>query len=133
MGQMKLRVVVADDNPNFLEKMVSLLEIEFEVVRTVRDGKSALKTTIACKPDVVVLDLQMPGLNAIEIVKELMKYDTRPAALICSVEQDLEIVGAALKAGALGYVFKARAARDLNLAVKSVALGRSFVSADYDF
>jgi two-component system, NarL family, response regulator DegU len=130
MRQMKLRVVIADDNPNFLEKLVSLLEIEFEVVRTARDGMSALKTTMACKPDVVVLDLQMPRLNAIEVVKELMKCDPCPAVVICSVEQDLEIVNAALKAGALGYVFKARAARDLKLAVKSVAHGRSFVSLD---
>jgi DNA-binding NarL/FixJ family response regulator len=130
MGQMRLRVVVADDNPNILEKLVSLLEVDFEVVRTAREGKSALKTTMACKPDVVVLDLQMPGLNAIEIVKELMKYDPSPAVVICSAEKDLEIVHAALKAGALGYVFKTRATRDLNLAVKSVALGRSFVSVD---
>jgi DNA-binding NarL/FixJ family response regulator len=130
MGQMKLRVVVADDNPNFLEKLISLLEIEFEVVRTAKEGKSALKTTMACKPDVVVLDLQMPGLNGIEIVKELMKHDPSPAVVICSAENYPEIVNAALKAGALGYVSKARAAKDLNLAVKSVARGRSFVSLD---
>jgi len=49
--------------------------------------------------------------------------------VICSVEHDLEVVEAALKAGALGYVFKTHAARDLNVAVKSVARGRSFVSA----
>jgi DNA-binding NarL/FixJ family response regulator len=125
---MKLRIVVADDSPSFQEKLVSILEIEFDVVKTATDGKSALEIIINCQPDVVVLDLEMPGLNGIEITRELMKYDPRPAIVICSVEHDLEVVDAALKAGALGYVFKARAARDLNAAVKSVSRGQSFVS-----
>jgi DNA-binding NarL/FixJ family response regulator len=125
---MNLRIVVADDNLSVLEKLVSILEVEFDVVKTARDGISSLEIIIDCQPDVVVLDLEMPGLNGIEITRELMKYSPRPAIVICSVEHDLEIVEAALKAGALGYVFKARAARDLNVAVKSVARGQSFVS-----
>jgi two-component system invasion response regulator UvrY len=72
----------------------------------------------------------MPGLNGIEITRELMKYNPRPAIVICSVEHDLEVIQAAREAGALGYVFKARAARDLNSAVKSVVRGQSFVSKD---
>ncbi len=127
---MKLRIVVADDSPSFLEKLVSILEIEFDVIKTAIDGKSSLEIIISCKPDVVVLDLEMAGLNGLEITRELMKYSPRPAIVICSVESDLEIVEAAQKAGALGYVFKARAARDLNVAVRSVARGESFVSKD---
>ena len=127
--QMNLSVVVADDSASFLEKLVSILEVEFEVLKTAMDGKSALEIIINCHPDVVVLDLEMPGMNGIEITRELMKCNPRPAIVICSVEHDLEVVEAALKAGALGYVFKTHAARDLNVAVKSVARGRSFVSA----
>jgi two-component system, NarL family, response regulator DegU len=127
---MKLRIVAADDSPMFLEKLVSILEIEFDVVKTARDGKSSLEVILDCQPDVAVLDLEMPGLNALEITRELMKHNPRPAVVICSVEHDLEVVDAALKAGALGYVSKARAARDLNAAVKSAARGQSFVSKD---
>ena len=127
---MKLRIVAADDSPIFLEKLVSILEIEFNVVRTARDGKSSLEAILDCQPDVAVLDLEMPGLNALEITTELMKHNPRPAVVICSVEHDLEVVDAALKAGALGYISKARAARDLNAAVKSAARGQSFVSKD---
>ena len=127
---MKLRIVAADDSPIFLEKLVSILEIEFNVVRTARDGKSSLEVILDCQPDVAVLDLEMPGLNALEITTELMKHNPRPAVVICSVEHDLEVVDAALKAGALGYISKARAARDLNAAVKSAARGQSFVSKD---
>jgi two-component system response regulator DegU len=127
---MKLRIVVADDSQSFLEKLVSILEIEFDVVKTASNGKSSLEIIVNCQPDVVVIDLEMPGLNRIEITRELMKYSPRPAIVICSVEHDVEIVEAALNAGALGYVFKARAARDIIPAVNSVAHGQTFVSKD---
>lgn len=122
--------MVIDDSASFLEKLVSILSIEFDVVKAVIDGKSCLEVILSCQPDVVVLDLGMPGLNGIEITRELMKYNPRPAIVICSVEHDLEVIQAAREAGALGYVFKARAARDLNSAVKSVVRGQSFVSKD---
>ena len=127
---MKLRVVVADDNQSFLEKMVSILESEFDVVKTAQDGNAALEHIIALQPNVVVLDLEMPGRNAIEITGELMRYSPNTAVVICSVENDLEVVSAVLQAGALGFVFKSHAARDLRAAIKSVARGRSFVSVE---
>jgi DNA-binding NarL/FixJ family response regulator len=125
---MKLRIVVADDNTAFLAKLVSVLATEFEVVATSRDGKSALECVRLWQPNVVVLDLEMPGINGIEVAKELIKSPSSPAVVICSVENDPEVVEAARQAGALGYVFKARVAEDLIVAVKSVARGQSFVS-----
>jgi DNA-binding NarL/FixJ family response regulator len=124
----KLSVVVADDSLSFLETLVSILEMEFVVVKTAMDGKSALEIIINCKPDVVVLDLNMPGLNGIEITRELVRYSPRPAIVICSLGQDQETVDAVLEAGALGYVFKAHVTRDLIAAVKSVARGQVYVS-----
>src|ERR1700757_3241305 len=125
---MKLRIVVADDNAEFLAKIVSVLATEFEVVAAAADGESALECTRLFQPNVVVLDLKMPGSNGIEVVKELTKHPPSPAAVICSIEDDPEIVEAARQAGALGYVFKARITKDLIAAVKSVACGKSFVS-----
>ena len=125
---MKLRVAVADDNADFLNKFISVLETEFDVVATASDGKSALESIRSCSPDVVVLDLEMPALNGIEVTRELSKHDPRPAVVICTVESDPEIIEAAREAGALGYVFKSRIGKDLIAAVKSVARGQSFVS-----
>lgn len=125
---MKLRIVVADDNAAFLAKLVSVLVTEFEVVGTAADGKSALERIRLCQPNVVVLDLEMPGLHGIEVTKGLTKHPPSPAVVICSIEDDPEIVEAARQAGALGYVFKTRIATDLIAAVKSVACGQSFVS-----
>jgi DNA-binding NarL/FixJ family response regulator len=125
---MKLHIVVVDDNPAFLAKLVSVLATEFEVIATALDGKSALERIRLYQPNVVVLDLAMPDFNGIEVTKELIKHPLSPAVVICSMEDDPEIVEAARRAGALGYVFKARIAKDLIAAVKSVASGQSFVS-----
>lgn len=125
---MKLHIVVADDNTAFLAKLVSVLATEFEVVATASDGRSALECIRLCQPNVVVLDLAMPHFNGIEVTKELTKHPPCPAVVICSMEDDPEIVEAAQQAGALGYVFKVRIAKDLIAAVKSAASGQSFVS-----
>jgi two-component system response regulator DegU len=125
---MKLRIVVADDNPAFLGKLVSVLATEFEVVATSADGKSALECIRLWQPNVVVLDLEMPEFNGIDVARELNKSPSSPAIVLCSIENDPEIVEAARRAGALGYVFKPRVAEDLIAAVKAVARRQSFVS-----
>jgi two-component system, NarL family, response regulator NreC len=125
---MKLRILVADDNAQFLRKMASILETEFEVVATAVDGQSALESIRSCLPDVVVLDLEMPLLNGMDVTRELTNQSLNPKAIICSVETDPEIVEAALAAGARGYVFKARIEIDLVVAVQLVVRGQVFVS-----
>jgi two-component system response regulator DegU len=117
---------VADDNPAFRQKLTSLLAIEFDVVATAADGKSALDLVRSHKPDLVVLDLGMPVLNGMEVTRELAKHS--PSVVICSVETDPEIVEALRQAGALGYVDKMRIEKDLILAVKSALQGKPFVS-----
>jgi two-component system nitrate/nitrite response regulator NarL len=126
---MKLKVVVADDNPAVLRRHVSLLEAEFDVVSTAENGQLALECIRRYKPEIVVLDLGMPLLNGIEVTRELKKLGPNPAVVICSVEQDPEIIEAAQQAGALGYVFKLRIHQDLIRAVKSVVRGESFISS----
>jgi len=126
---MKLKVVVADDNPAVLRHLVRLLQTEFDVVSTAENGQSALECARRCRPDVIVLDLEMPFLNGIEVTRELRKLGPTPAVVICSVESHAEIVEATQQAGALGYVFKIYMHRDLITAVKSVARGAPFISS----
>jgi DNA-binding NarL/FixJ family response regulator len=125
---LKPRSVVADDNAAFLQKLVSLLAVEFDVVATAADGKSALDLIHRYNPDVVVLDLHMPALNAIEIAQEVAKCGQDSPIVICSVESDPQAVKAARQAGALSYVFKVRVQKDLILAVKSAVQGKPFLS-----
>jgi DNA-binding NarL/FixJ family response regulator len=125
---MKTRVVVADDNPAVLSKLVSILQRAFEVVGTAADGSSAIECAARENPDVVVLDLEMNDLNGIEVTRRLhLNYRPYPI-VICSVETDRAIVEKALNAGVMGFVFKLRMGRDLIPAVNSAARGQSFVS-----
>jgi len=124
----RLRLVVADDDPQILQILVSLLAVEFEVVATAADGRSALALIRHWKPDVAVLDLKMLGPNGIEVIRELAKQPQGPPIVICTVDTDPEVVESTLRAGATGYVFKARMVEDLALSVRLAHRGRPFVS-----
>jgi CheY-like chemotaxis protein len=120
------RLLVADDHPAFLKKLVLLLTTNFDVVATAADGNAALALIRRYVPDLAVLDLDMPGLNGIEVTRELAKSSKDPPVLICSVTTDTDVVEAARQAGALAYVFKTRIEQDLILAVKSVLQRKPF-------
>ena len=126
---MRLRVVVVDDSPPVLHQLIYLLGVEFDVVGSAEDGQMALDVIQNTRPDVVVLDLEMPRLNGIEVTRELRKLGSSPVVVICSVDTDPEIIETALQAGALGYVSKMLLTNDLVRAVKLAARGESFVSS----
>ncbi|MFL6437534.1 MAG: response regulator transcription factor [Terriglobales bacterium] len=127
---MKLRIIVADDNQKMLDQIVLLLRTEFDVIATAADGIAALESIQRYKPDLAVLDVVMPRMNGIQLTRELSRNGHAMHIVICSVENDRETIDAARAAGALGYVFKPRMARDLVTAVKSVAAGHPFTSAE---
>src|SRR5260221_1358111 len=110
---MKLRIVIADDNPAVLRQLVFLLGNEFEIVATVPDGALALEAIRCFRPDVVVLDIKMPVLGGIELTKILQKDPDAPAVVICSVDNDQGFVEAAQHAWPLRYEFKAHVAKVL--------------------
>lgn len=126
---MKMRIVVADDNERMLAALVSALSFDFDVVGTAVDGCSALEQVEALRPTVAVLDLNMPGLNGIEVTKALVHKRIPSSVVICSVESDIELIEAAQCAGALGYVLKPQVHTDLVNAVKLASCGERFVSS----
>ena len=79
---------------------------------TAADEKSALELIRRYKPDLVVLDLGMPILNGMDVIRELAKSFSSPPVVICSVETDPEVVEAARQAGAVAYVLKTRVQKD---------------------
>ena len=123
---MKLRIAVADDNLDMLSAIVAVLSQEFDVIATASDGRSALDHIQRLAPAVAVLDLNMPGLNGIQITREIIQQHLETKVVICSVENDPDLIEAARKAGALGYVLKPRINRDLVTAVKCAASGTPF-------
>jgi DNA-binding NarL/FixJ family response regulator len=109
--------------------LVGLLAAEFDVVATAENGQAAVENIRQYRPDIVVLDLQMPLLSGIEVTQELKNIAPGAAVVICSVETDPEVVQACHQAGALGYVVKMFAARDLPAAVRAAARGEPFLSS----
>ena len=125
----KPRVIIADDNPAALRQLVGLLAAEFDVVATAENGQAAVEIIRQYEPHIVVLDLQMPLLRGIKVTQELKNIAPGAAVVICSVETDPEVVQACQQAGALGYVVKIFAARDLAAAVRAAARGEPFLSS----
>ena len=80
-------------------------------------------------PAVAVLDLNMPGLNGLEVTREVVRQRLASSVVICSVENDPDLIATALEAGAMGYVLKPKINKDLAIAVRCAACGESFVSS----
>lgn len=127
--EIKPRIIVADDNAKILLTLVSALSMDFDVVATATDGRSALTYIQHLQPCVAVLDLNMPELSGIEVAREIIRLRLACVVVICSVECDPELISAAQLAGAVGYVLKRRLNKDLVLAVKRAACGEIFISS----
>jgi len=122
------RVLLADDHEEFLAIEARLLEPEFEVVTTARDGRAVLEEAARFGPDVLILDISMPVLDGIQTARLLKASGSRTKIIFMTIHGDPDYVQAGLAAGALGYVVKSRLATDLLAALRDVLAGRSFVS-----
>jgi two-component system, NarL family, nitrate/nitrite response regulator NarL len=88
-----MRIVLADDHPKWLQMLGSLVEVEFDVVATAADGTSALQAISHHKPDVAVLDLEMPGLSGLDVARQVMSNGHKTGVVICSTHLSEEIMG----------------------------------------
>ena len=126
---MKLRVAVVDDQPCLLETTASILARDFDVVAAFLQGRSLLQFVCEEKPDVVVVDLGLPDIHGLEIIRKIQERGIATRVVVCSVERDPDLMDAALQAGAVCYVWKERIASELNEAVRRASTGRQFVSS----
>jgi DNA-binding NarL/FixJ family response regulator len=119
------RVLIADDHPTFRRGLGALLDsvAEFEVVGEAADGTSAVSMAAALQPDVVVMDLNMPGLNGVEATRRIVADSPGAAVLVLTMLDEDESVFAAMRAGARGYVVKGADTDDVMRALASVARG----------
>ena len=122
---MSVRVVVADDHPVFLDGLRLLLESggDIEVVAAAADGPGLLDSTAGLAFDVAVLDLDMPGMDGVEVASALFRRDPDARVLMLTMHDDAESVRRALSAGAAGYVLKGAGHGAIARAVHSIAEG----------
>ena len=122
------RVLVVDDNEGMLTRATAVLKSGCEVVGAVKDGPSALEAADALHPDVIVLDISMPGMTGFDVAVRLRESGCAAAVVFLTIHDDEEFVVRARAVGGLGYVVKPRLAADLMRAVKDARAGRPFVS-----
>lgn len=125
-----IRVLLADDHTLVRAGMRGLLSgiAGVEVVGEAEDGQDALRLAAELHPDVVVLDIGMPGLNGLDAAAQLIKLDARARVLILSMHSAEEYVLRALRAGCAGYLLKRSAVSELEIAVRAVARGETYLS-----
>jgi DNA-binding NarL/FixJ family response regulator len=124
----RARVLVADDHQTLLDRVVSILDCEFAVVGTVSDGATLVEAEAVLHPDVLVVDISMPGMSGIEATDCIRRRGSRAAIVCLTALSERDVVEAAWDAGALGYVAKASLAHDLVPAIRAALEGRRFVS-----
>jgi len=125
MSEGKIRVVIVDDHPVVRKGLSSFLsnESDIEVVGTAADGEESLKIVPELKPDIVLMDLSMPGMGGIEATRQLVQAMPELRVMMLTSFGGHERMVQALKSGAIGYVVKDMAPAELLSAVRSAARG----------
>ena len=129
----RARILLADDHKAMRERVVHLLEEEFEILGAFEDGLAMVDAAERLKPDLCLLDISMPILNGIEVANELRQDGSTAKIIFLTIHEDPDFVQAALNTGASGYVVKSRIASDLVAAVRQVLAGQKFVSPPLSF
>jgi DNA-binding NarL/FixJ family response regulator len=125
-----IRLLLADDHSLVRASLKSFLADfpELEVVAEAGDGREALKLVAQHDPDVVLMDISMPGLNGLEATRRIAKEHPKTKIIILSMHTGEGQVMQALDAGASGYVLKGAPPQELNLAIAAVVRGEHFLS-----
>lgn len=124
----KIRVLLADDHKIILEGLRSILEPEFEIVGAVEDGRTLVSEAERLSPDVVVVDISMPGLNGIDAAKQIKKLDGRIKIVFLTMHSQVSCAASAFEAGASAFVLKHSAPQELIIAIRETIQGRTYVT-----
>jgi DNA-binding NarL/FixJ family response regulator len=126
-----LRIVVADDHPLFRRGLVGVLSAHegWQVVAEESDGIGVVTTVHARQPDVVVMDLRMPGLDGIEATRRIVATSPHIAVLVLTMHDDDASLFSAVRAGARGYLLKGADQAEIVRAVAAVAEGEAIFGA----
>jgi DNA-binding NarL/FixJ family response regulator len=122
------RVLIADDHAVVLEGLVSLLKNKFEVVAAVTDGNLLVDAATRLRPDIIVTDISMPGLNGIEAFERLKAAGSEAKVIVLTLHTDAELAAKLIRSGVSGFVLKLLAASELVTAIEQALVGRIYLT-----
>ena len=126
----KPRILLADDHTLVAEAFGKLLELEFDVVGIVPDGRKLLQVALALKPDVILIDIGMPVLGGLEAGRQLKKIMPDARMVVITVNEDHLVASKVLKEWASGYLLKNSSRSELITAIHHVLKGKQYVTPE---
>ena len=126
-----VKVLVVDDFEPWFSLICSMLQKlpEVQIVGEVSDGLEAVQKAVKLQPDLILLDVGLPGINGIEVARRIHQFSPTTTILFVSEDRSPEVAEAALGTGARGFVVKSDAGKELLPAVEAVLRGERFISA----
>jgi len=126
----EIRIVIADDHPIFRKGLRGTIETdpELKIVAEAEDGEQALELIQTHKPEIAILDLEMPHKDGFEVIQEIQEKKLPVLVFFLTMYKDERFFNTAMNRGAKGYVLKESAVNDIITAIKSVASGQHFIS-----
>ncbi|HEU4678337.1 MAG TPA: response regulator transcription factor [Terrimicrobiaceae bacterium] len=122
------RILLADDHTMLLDAFRRLLEPRCEVVGTACDGRELIELAATTRPDVIVLDISMPGLNGMDACAQLRRKIPSMRFVFLTVNEDPDIAAEAISLGASGYLLKSSASRELFTAIEHALAGKTYIT-----
>ena len=122
------RVLIADDHKILADLCKQMLEPEFEVINVVTDGRALLQAASESKPDIIIVDINMPQLNGLDAGEQIKKKLPRTKLVYLTLNMSAEIAAEAFRRGASAFVLKQSAAEELRRAVRDVLKGQTYLS-----
>ena len=125
----KITIFVADDHPIVREGLITILNTQqdFQIAGEALSGKEVVEGVLGCKPDILILGLEMPGMDGIEIIKKLNEADSKTKTIIFTAYKTDDRIFSAFELGAKGYLLKGSPKEDIFGAIRNVYNGGTSV------